>query len=358
MPRILALTVLLATVGALAQAPAQLSDAEFWRILTELSEPGGRFAPQLMSNEDSAQFVMPDLAAAVRPGAAYVGVGSEPNFTYMAATRPSIAFIIDIRRDNMLEHLMYKALFDIAPDRSTFVSRLFSRQAPPAALAGASAAALFAAYRTRAADPALLDDTTRLVADRLVRARGFALAPADLETIAGFLASFATAGPDSLKGFGDGTMLTYAELMAATDLAGRAHGFLESEDRYGRVRDLQQRNLIVPVVGDFAGDKALRGIGAYLRSRQSVVGAFYVSNVERYLFEQGRERRFYANVAELPTTPGSVFVRSVTTDISRRLSIPIPDGTARWRTFVAPMGACLDGVRSGRIQAYRDLFVN
>src|SRR5262245_5945743 len=78
-----------------------LTDAEFWRLVTSLSEEGGRFPQQLMSNEDSLQFVIPELTRSVRPGGVYLGVGSEQNFTYFATLRPRLAFIVDIRRENM-----------------------------------------------------------------------------------------------------------------------------------------------------------------------------------------------------------------------------------------------------------------
>ena len=112
--------------------PDKIDDVEFWRLATSLSEDGGRFQQQFMSNEDSFQSVMPDLKNTPKDGV-YIGVGSEQNFTYIAATQPQISFIIDIRRDNLLEHLMYKAIFEIARDRADFVSILFSRK-PPTAL--------------------------------------------------------------------------------------------------------------------------------------------------------------------------------------------------------------------------------
>ena len=59
-----------------------------------------------------------------------MGVGPEQNFTYIAVTRPAIAFIVDIRRGNLDLHLMYKALFELSADRADFVSRLFSRKRP------------------------------------------------------------------------------------------------------------------------------------------------------------------------------------------------------------------------------------
>ena len=43
-------------------------------------------------------------------GGVYVGVGPNQNFTYIAAIRPELAFIVDIRRQNLLEHLLFKVL--------------------------------------------------------------------------------------------------------------------------------------------------------------------------------------------------------------------------------------------------------
>ena len=70
------------------------------------------------------------------PASAYVGVGPDQNFTYIAALKPRIAFIVDIRRQNMLLHLMYKALIELSPTREEFLSRLFSRAVAGAAGAG------------------------------------------------------------------------------------------------------------------------------------------------------------------------------------------------------------------------------
>ena len=93
------------------QLPNTIQDQEFWRLITDLSETGGTFPQQFMSNEDSAQFVIPGLKETTKQGGVYVGVGSEQNFTYIAAIHPRLAFIVDIRRENVFEHLMYKALF-------------------------------------------------------------------------------------------------------------------------------------------------------------------------------------------------------------------------------------------------------
>jgi hypothetical protein len=145
--------------------------------------------------------------------------------------------------------------------------------------------------------------------------------------------------------------------MTGSDLLGRQHSYLASEENFNAVQDLQRRNLIVPLVGDFAGDKAITAIGRYVRDQESIVDVFYVSNVERYLWQQGEHgMRFYSNAASLPSDQSSTFVRSVTSDISRRLGVPLPDGTANWRSFLAPMSESLRAVAEGRVRNYRERF--
>ena len=86
--------------------PASLTDEQFWSVIASASEPGGSFRyDNLISNETALQQIIPELQKTPRAGA-YLGVGPEQNFTYITALKPSIAFIIDIRRDNMLLHLL------------------------------------------------------------------------------------------------------------------------------------------------------------------------------------------------------------------------------------------------------------
>src|SRR5215467_2598803 len=109
--------------------PAALSDDDFQQMTRKFSEPDGSFRYEnFLSNEQSYQDPIPDLTDVVTSGRVYLGVGPEQNFTYIAAIRPQMAFIIDIRRQNMLELLLYKALFAMAANRAEFVSMLFSRR--------------------------------------------------------------------------------------------------------------------------------------------------------------------------------------------------------------------------------------
>src|SRR5262245_22984419 len=101
--------------------PAQLSEQEFWQLSSSLSEPDGFFhSDNFVSNERSFQTVLAELSEGRRPGSAYIGVGPEQNFTYLLAVKPKIAFVVDIRRQNLIEHLMYKALFELSADRAEF----------------------------------------------------------------------------------------------------------------------------------------------------------------------------------------------------------------------------------------------
>jgi hypothetical protein len=343
-------------LSAAAELPSPMSDQEFWRMVTEFSEPGGVFQEQFMSNEDSAQFVIPTLKETTRRGGVYIGVGPEQNFTYVAAIQPRLAFVIDIRRDNMLEHLIYKALFELSTDRADFLSHLFSRKRPPRLDANSSAKALFDGYQTVEADSKLYEENLRAVMDCLVVQHTFQLSGADKERVTRIMNMFYATGPYSLKGSGDKNV-SYAQMMVKTDLTGRNQSYLASEENFRVVQELEKKNLIVPLVGDFAGDKSITSIGRYLKEHDAIVNVFYVSNVERYLFDQADHgKQFYANAARLPLDQSSTFIRSVTVDISRRLGIPIPDGAADWRSFLVPMRDCLRAFDDGRIQTYRELF--
>ena len=96
--------------------------------MVQFSEEAGFYpGDNFVSNETSYLHPMPTLIEKGSPGGVYIGVGTEQNFSYIAATRPEIAFILDIRRENLLQHFLYKAVFTLSPDRTTFLS-LTSRE--------------------------------------------------------------------------------------------------------------------------------------------------------------------------------------------------------------------------------------
>src|SRR5262245_51923069 len=59
----IALLSLTHDVSAAVKLPARLTDAEFWTLIADLSEPNGTFrSDNLLSNEARFQFVLPQLA--------------------------------------------------------------------------------------------------------------------------------------------------------------------------------------------------------------------------------------------------------------------------------------------------------
>src|SRR5207244_178717 len=170
--------------------PSQLSDEAFWNMVNEFSEPGGYFrSDNFVSNETTFQYVLKDLKK-TKAGGVYLGVGPDQNFTYIVATQPKMAIIFDIRRQNMLQHLMYKALLEMSSDRADFVSRLFSRKRPAGLSTNSNVKALFDAYEPVATDPSLYDETLRGLIDRLVAEHKFQLSEADKAGVARMLDTF------------------------------------------------------------------------------------------------------------------------------------------------------------------------
>jgi hypothetical protein len=350
--------------------PSRLSDAAFWQLSAELSEPAGYFRSEnLVSNEHTFQFVIPELVERVGTGGVYLGVAPDQNFTYIAATRPRLAFIVDVRRGNLLTHLMYKALFELSADRAEFVSRLFSKKRPAGLTASSTAVEIFTAFaRVQMSDQEYQAEYARNLAairEHLTRRHGFALTAEDLDQLQGIYFAFFWEGPgiryttapsgiggSRMYGMGGSSFPSFEELQMQTDWDGQPRGYLASEELFRVVKALQEKNLIVPVTGNFAGPKALKAIGRYLAERGATVSAFYVSNVEQYLFMDMLFDRFAANVAALPVTAQSVFIRSVSSRYGYNGPRTWSDGRA---TALDPIQAFVVDFKAGKLRTYTDV---
>ena len=200
-----------------ADVPSRLSDAEFWALATSSSEPGGYFRNENLtnftSNELGFQFVVPELVKRTTAGRVYLGVGPEQNFTYMAAVRPRLAIIFDIRRGNFDLQLMYKALFELARDRADFVSKLFAKPRPAGLGAQASATDLFAAFGRVPSSETLYKETLQAIRGQLTKTRALPLPADDLAGISTVYERF------YWSGFAVRASPTYADLMTATNLS-------------------------------------------------------------------------------------------------------------------------------------------
>jgi hypothetical protein len=345
--------------------PTKLADTTFWRLVTDYSEANGYFRSEnLVSNETTLQWVIPELQRTTKTGGVYLGVGPDQNFTYIVALKPKIAFIFDIRRQNMLTHLMYKALIEQSTDRADFISRLFSRPRPSGLDTLSTPEAIFGAFATTPPDSVRFRKNITSIRETLTRRHGFKLSEEDLSTIAYVYESFVSSGPDITYntssgrggGYGRGMMPSYAVLQMETDSERVHRSYMANEANFRALRDVELNNLLVPIVGDFAGAKAIRSVGDYLKEHKASVTAFYLSNVEQYLFQDSDNwRKFYTNAGMLPLDSTSTFIRSVFNGMSYGGRGPTFGAYMRSQQMLASM---LDQVRAfndGKLTQYYDV---
>jgi hypothetical protein len=309
----------LTLLGALAShhsgpAAAQTS---FARTIAELSEPGGYFdTDNLISNERSYLWVLPDLERAAVRGGAYIGVGPDQNFSYIASVQPAVAFIVDIRRDNLLLHLLFKALFAASPTRAAYLGQLLGRSVAPTTQTSrqATMAELLGAMDRAPRLSVAAVDALRARLDAEIGRMGLPLSGEDRGTIDRFHRTFIDEGLDlqftSTGRAPQSYYPTYRDLLLETDQSGRPGNFLATEGAFQFVKGLQARDLVIPVTGDLSGRHALTAIGRLLTARKQQVSAVYTSNVEFYLARSGALDRFLANLRALPRAGHAVLIRS------------------------------------------------
>lgn len=328
-------------------------DVSFAQLSRRLSEPGGFFASDnIVSNETSYLHVLGRMARIGTTGGAYIGVGPDQNFSYIAQIRPEIAFIIDIRRDNLLQHLLYKALFERAASRMEFLSMLLGRPAPPEteAWGDADIADIVAYFDNIAPDVWTFEEASSLLRSSVQR-YGLELTESDLATIRLIHEAFFERALD-IRYSWSSRHPTWRRLLLETDLEGNRLNYLASEESFRLIKEMEATDRIVPVVGDLAGPHALAAIGREAAARGLRISAFYLSNVEQYLFRGGTFDQFARTVAGLPHDEHSVLIRSY---FGRRDTHPlnVPGHTStqlleRFDTFV-------EEIREGGYRGYFDV---
>jgi hypothetical protein len=348
--------------------PARLTDQEFWKFTVDMSEPEGYFSSEnLLSNETGYQWVLTPLLKAPRGGKVYMGVGPEQNFTYIAALKPQMAIIVDIRRGNLLGHMLYKALFELSADRAEFISRLFSKPRPAGLDTASSAQKIMDAYYMVYGDSALYVKNRKEVFDLLLQTHKFGLSSSDTARMIGIWDQFYLTGLDitytsigrngtgGIGGYGrGGNMPSYHTIITSTDENGANRGFLGNEANWRVIKDLESRNMLVPVVGNFGGKVAIKSVATWLKDRNATVTAFYASNVEQYLFQDGIAWNYYDNVAALPTDSTSVIIRSQGGGGGRG-GFGGPGGM-RGPNLLCSIRDLMAANQAGRINYYQDIF--
>jgi hypothetical protein len=341
--------LLLRPGGAATMQPA----SPFASTIATLSERDGYFdTDNLISNERSYLQVIPDLRRRGVRGGAYIGVGPDQNFSYISEVRPSVAYIIDVRRDNLLLHLLFKALFEISDSRVDYLAHLFGRPVPPAVDGWKQAPIdrLIAYFeKTSPNRDVAVAQAKRL--DDALRHTGVPLSSEDLTSINAFHRRFMDEGL-SLRFNSTGRppqsyYPTYRDLLLETDAAGAQTNYLASEDAYQFIKSLHARDRIIPVVGDVSGPSALQAIGREIAARNERLSAFYVSNVEFYLFGQGSYPRFVTNLRSVPRAKAAVLIRSV---FGRYLAVGRPGDAST--SQLQEVEDLIGGYDDGRYRSY------
>ena len=300
--------------------PARLTPQEMWQLSQDFSEPNGFFtSDNLVSNEIYLQWVIPELLTRSRQGGVYVGVGPEQNFTYISALKPKMVFITDVRRGNLQMHLMYKALFELTSNRADFVEMLFNKKRPAGLTDKSTSADIANAFwDVTTSSEEVYKANLKRVLDHLTVTRGLPLDKEDRDGIEyvyhsfywfGLAITYSSSSQNAGRG-GNSNMAAYGDLMLHTDGANVGRYYLANEESFRFLKSLHERNVFVPVVGNFAGAKALRAVGKYIRDKGATVSAMYLSNVEQYLNQDGIWNHFCANVAAMPLDDKSMFIRS------------------------------------------------
>lgn len=290
--------------------------SEFGLLHQRLAERAGYFgSDNLVSNELSYLHVLGRLEKMGVTGGVYLGVGPDQNFSYIAQIKPKLAIMTDIRRDAMLQHLLFKALFMMSRSRTEYLCNLFARPVPKD----------LKKWETKTIrDLVEYFDRTPLdqkIAERLkgevakkVGTFGMDLVPRDFETIADIHRAFYEDCLEvryTIRDRSTGRFFpAYRDLLLEKDLEGKHRNYLATEADFMVIKNMQDRNQIIPITGDLSGPKALRACGDYLRELGLKVSAFYVSNVEFYLWRQSTLDRWIDNLKALPIDDKSVIIRS------------------------------------------------
>jgi hypothetical protein len=301
-----------------AQQKVEINDKryEFAQLVERLAEKAGYFgSDNLISNELSYQHVLGRLQKQNVTGGVYLGVGPDQNYTYMAQIKPRLAIMTDIRRDAMLQHLLYKALFMMSRNRVEYLSQLFARPLPKD----------FKKWNERPIRD-LVDyfDRTPLdqrLADKLkddvhrkLATFGLTLSQRDLETIDEIHHAFYTDCMEvryTIRDRPTGRFFpAYRDILLEKDLDGRHRNYFASEADFQVIKGMHDRNLIIPITADLSGQKGIKAVGDFLKEIGERVSAYYVSNVEFYLWRYDTMPRFVENLKTLPIDDKSVIIRS------------------------------------------------
>ncbi len=297
------------------QPDAPATGPSYAELYNRLSEQGGYFdSDNLISNETSYLHALDDLRALGVRGGVFLGVGPDQGFSYIAETQPELAIMIDIRRDAMIQHLMFRSLFQRSRNRMEYLAGLIGAEVRDVGEwtdrpIEEILAVLDTARRTEAE---FTRWSSRILAD--ARDSNITLTTEDINTLQRFRREFYEYGLElryTSKNRPPRTSYpSLAQLILERDKSGQLASYLADEERWRVVQKMQNEDRVLVATGDLAGTHAMRAIGDFLRERGLAISVFYTSNVEQYLFQFGTFDAFAENVRALPFMPNGVIIRS------------------------------------------------
>lgn len=321
----------------------------FGRVVERLSEPtNAPWGDNFVSNEDSYPRIAADLARHAPKAAVYVGVGPDQNFTLIAHAKPSLAFIADYRRRNLLVHLLHKALITLSTDRVAYLSRMTAR-VPRVLGPKRNGPELANAFSEAPLDRSRLERESAEVVS-LTRPLDV-VREEEWDDLARIQARIAGPGVN-VRFLALPIYPTLGRMMGTSDANGGPAHFLALEATFQTVRTLQATDRVIPIVADLSGGVALVRLGDWLRDRGLQVGVFYVSDVEFFLLRAMRLEAYVANLGRLPWAEGALIVRSSTREIDHPARIEGDSST----TIMVDARAFLTEARAGRVRTPDDLF--
>src|SRR4051812_3016541 len=198
----------------------------YGKTFLRLSEPAGYFPSEnVVSNETSYLQVLDAIRREGVKGGAYIGVGPDQNFSYVAALKPRVAFMFDIRRDAMIEHQLFKAVFAMSRTRLEYLCVLLARPAP-ANVADWKDSSIASLVRFIDATNASVElaKSSEIAIEARARGFGIPLSDTDIGILALYRSAFIRFGLDvqysSLNGNMVSAMPAWRDLLLEVDRAG------------------------------------------------------------------------------------------------------------------------------------------
>jgi hypothetical protein len=242
----------------------------------------------VVSNEARHDLFFPFIE---NKGGIYVGVASDPNYTLIAVAKPEFAFLLDIDRQVIDMHAIYKVFLAASDDPETMRRRWSKRELRRSVdLLEEGLANEEPKARKRIID--LFEEVHEIVHENLGK-------------------------------------------VAQRERDGKGTSWLSNDEYYGYIRRMFEVGRVRVMPGNLLGANTMASIAAAARELELPVRVFYPSNAEDYF---GYGDGYRNNVRGLPIDDTSVVIRTIATNpLHSEYGRTLPKADHRWHYQVQPM---------------------